>query len=386
MISGSSLPRLHALTGLRFFAAAWVVCYHFRSDVKTLFPVTRPAWPFLDAGYSGVDIFFILSGFIISYTYLETFGHWSAAGHLKFLWLRLARIYPVHLATLAFFLLYNQPGTVGDLSLTKILTAMRLSEFREQLLLTHAWGVGETRSWNYPAWSISVEWIAYLAFPVLAVGLIHLRRERPALVGLLASLLLNLAIFLAIAAAGHDGEIPMLRIVGEFLAGVCLYRLWTHGWPRRLNWTFATPAFAFAGIATTVVVAHWSDSAPILAAPFYALTILGLGYGRDGISSLLATRPVVYLGEASYSLYMTHAVSQAWLWNNFPVGDATSSGRLERLLLLVFYFVVISLVALVTYHLIERPGRRLMRRALTGWGKSNKGASAAQPAPAQGAQ
>jgi peptidoglycan/LPS O-acetylase OafA/YrhL len=59
---------------------------------------------------------------------------------------------------------------------------------------------------------------------------------------------------------------------------------------------------------------------------------------------------------------MTHAVSQAWLWNNFPSSDFTSDSRLERAALLVFYALAILAVSLVCYHVIEKPGRGLMRR------------------------
>lgn len=356
-------PTLSSLTGLRFFAAAWVVCYHFRSDLKLLFPASKPVWPLFDAGYAGVDIFFVLSGFIISYTYLETFSSWSPRRHAKFLWLRLARIYPVHIATVLFFLFYNQPGTVLDVTRTGLTAAARHPDFRDQLLLIHAWGVGDTRAWNYPAWSISVEWLAYLSFPFAAVFLTRVRGMRAACVGLVGALVLNVAIYLAISAAGENGRIPMLRIVGEFLGGSFLYLLWSQGWLKHLPWRRTNPALVLAGVLATVLIAHGSDIAPVVAAPFYALIILGLAYGRDSVSSLLARRPMVYLGEASYSLYMTHAVSQAWLWSHFPAADFTSESRVERALLLLGYATVIVVVALACYHIVEKPGRSLMRRA-----------------------
>lgn len=360
--SGSRKPTLNALTGLRFFAAAWVVCYHFRSDLKLLFPASKPAWPFFDAGYSGVDVFFVLSGFIISYTYLERLAHFSVRGGAHFLWLRLARMYPVHLATVGFFLLYNQPGPVTDATRSGLISALRHHDFREQLLLVHAWGVGDTRAWNYPAWSISVEWVAYLAFPMAAIVLASVRGIRLAAVGLVCALVLNIAIYVAIATAGENGQIPMLRIVGEFSAGAFLYLLWKQDWLRTLNWPLAAPLVAVSAVILTTAVAHWSDIAPVVAAPLFAAAILAFAYSRDSVSAFLARRPVVYLGEASYSLYMTHAVSQAWLWNHFPSSDFTSDSRLERAALLAFYALAILAVSLVCYHVIEKPGRGLMRR------------------------
>jgi peptidoglycan/LPS O-acetylase OafA/YrhL len=353
--------------------------------VKLLFPASRPLWPLFDAGYAGVDIFFVLSGFIISYTYLDKFSSWSLRGQAKFLWLRLARIYPVHIATVLFFLLYNQPGTVLDVTRSGLTAAVRHPDFRDQLLLVHAWGVGETRAWNYPAWSISVEWLAYLAFPIVAVVLVRVRSIRAALLGFAAALALNVGIYLAISLAGENGRIPMLRIIGEFLAGAFLYLLWSQGWLKRFNWRRVNPALVLAGVGVTVAIAQSSDIAPVVAAPFYALVILGLAYGRDHVSLFLARRPTVYLGEASYSLYMTHAVSQAWLWNHFPAADFTSDSRAERALVLLGYAAVIGVVALACYHLIEKPGRAIMRRATEPHRKLAESVARVEPSRARGA-
>ena len=92
---------LKPLTTMRFFAAAWVVLYHY--------------WPLLVAGekpalvargYLGVELFFVLSGFILSHVYLESFGA-RTFSYGRFLWARLARIYPVHLAWRSLVLLSN---------------------------------------------------------------------------------------------------------------------------------------------------------------------------------------------------------------------------------------------------------------------------------------
>lgn len=352
---------LHALTGLRAFAAAWVVAYHFRSDLKTLFPASEPVWPLFDAGYAGVDVFFVLSGFIISYTYLDRLSHWTASGHLRFLWLRLARIYPVHLVTLLFFLIYNQPGPIGDLTADGLESAVRHPDFREQLLLVHAWGVGETRSWNYPSWSISAEWLAYLCFPAVAVLGARVRSVRLAAAGLVAALVLNVLIYLAIDAAGETGRIPMLRIIGEFAAGMFLFRLWRAGWLPAFTRRHAATILATAAVIATTLVATRSDIAPVVATPLYAGLVLALAYGRGWLPSVLSTRWCVLAGELSYALYMTHAVSQRWLWANFPASDFSDDQRFVRAALLLFYVAVIAAVTAATYYAVEKPGRALMR-------------------------
>ncbi len=93
---------IKALTGLRIIAAVWVVLFHFRPLLSDAAPGFRDALaPVLNCGAQGVDLFFILSGFVLTWNYLDRMGwSWSTRGTLHFLWLRLARVWPVYLVTL----------------------------------------------------------------------------------------------------------------------------------------------------------------------------------------------------------------------------------------------------------------------------------------------
>ena len=93
---------IKALSGLRIVAAVWVVLFHFRpllaSGVAGL-QVSALA-PVINGGAQGVDLFFILSGFVLTWNYLDRMGEsWSTRATLHFLWLRLARVWPVYLVT-----------------------------------------------------------------------------------------------------------------------------------------------------------------------------------------------------------------------------------------------------------------------------------------------
>ena len=254
---------LDALTGLRALASAWVVLYHFRDDIKLLAPTSEPLWPLLDSGYAGVDVFFVLSGFIISYTYLSRLSTPNARESGRFLWLRLARLYPVHLFTLLIFAVIIAPGGVRDASLADIWANLTSGDFFRQLFLVHAWGTDGNHAWNYPAWSISSEWFAYLLFPLAALGLIRIANSRQAIGGFVASNVFNIATFLLIAAIGMQGEIIGVRIIGEFAAGCFLYLLWRQRWGFDLRWDLLTPALAVAAGAVTMWVATFSDIAPV---------------------------------------------------------------------------------------------------------------------------
>ena len=93
---------IKALTGLRIIAAVWVVLFHFRPLLSDASPGFRDALtPVLNCGAQGVDLFFILSGFVLTWNYLDRMGgSWSTRATLHFLWLRLARVWPVYLVTL----------------------------------------------------------------------------------------------------------------------------------------------------------------------------------------------------------------------------------------------------------------------------------------------
>jgi len=88
---------IDALTGLRAVAALGVVAHH---QVPGMHGIVGERWlAILDRGYLGVDVFFTLSGFVLAYNYGGRLG--SAADYVRFVGLRLARIYPLHLVTLA---------------------------------------------------------------------------------------------------------------------------------------------------------------------------------------------------------------------------------------------------------------------------------------------
>ena len=149
-----SRPEVQTLTVVRAFAATWVVIHHFGHHVTPSFAST-----FLVSGTLAVDLFFGLSGFIMVYVYRDRARFWP------FLIRRFARLYPVHLVTLA-----------GVIAMTLVARFLGLptddpldpAEIGMNLLMIHGWGTVSVLHLNPPSWSISAEFSAYLAFPFLA--------------------------------------------------------------------------------------------------------------------------------------------------------------------------------------------------------------------------
>src|SRR5262245_26486696 len=154
---------IKSLTSLRLIAAIWVLLYHFREhlglDLGRIGLVAN--------GYLGVDLFFTLSGFILAHVYLSEVegGRFGYGGFLKN---RIARIYPMHLAALAAMLVLFAGAKAMGVAVGAP-EAFKLRDLPQHLFMLHAWGLTQTVGWNFPSWSISAEWAAYLCFPVIAM-------------------------------------------------------------------------------------------------------------------------------------------------------------------------------------------------------------------------
>ena len=351
---------IRQLTGLRFFAAFWVVLFHYWPKLA------GPAAPaFVEKGYLGVELFFILSGFILCHVYRTSVedGRFRYGG---FLWNRLARIYPLHLATLA---------GMGVLALGAAAAGMAVdgnilswSSLPANLLLLHAWGFADTAAWNHPSWSISAEWFAYLTFPAFAWGAIRMKRRPVLAVALAAAFVVMLY-----AAFQRLSGFPLtqatiawgaLRIVPCFAYGCALHAFWR-----------AKPAHnQLAALASVAVSAAATGAAAAFGAPD-ALIVVGLGIVILSLarlaqcgSKLLAAPPFVYLGEISYSVYMVCIPWMIVFVNGAAKLLQLSDERLPLWLWLVFLFSVIPLSA-ASYHLIEKPARERMKLLAEAWGE-----------------
>lgn len=351
---------LKQLTALRFFAAMWVVSFHF-------WPSLGSAMPKLVAkGYLGVELFFVLSGFILSHVYLRSFGE-RRFSYTGFLWARLARIYPVHLATLVGLgAVVAGAAALGMTSGDKVLA---WSSLPAQLTLTQAWGLAPQGGWNHPSWSISAEWFAYLTFPGFAFVAWPLRK-RPRLATALA---LALVIALEVGFERLAG-IPLtratiawgaLRIVPCFALGCAVYLLWS---TRPLAWrpgALAASAGALAGIvlAAEVGAPDWLSIA-LFGALIFSLASL------SSAGSPALTAPVwVYLGEVSFAVYMVCIPWQLVFEKAAYRLHRGGEGSLSPVLWFIELLGVIP-AAMAVHHLVERPAREAMRRRL---GASRRG-------------
>jgi peptidoglycan/LPS O-acetylase OafA/YrhL len=376
-------PRLPALTSLRFFAAFHVVIFHFQAMQIFI----GPAWfqKLSSIGYVGVSFFFVLSGFILVYTYA------GRTLNLKDFWrARFARIYPAYAFSLLvtgpwFFyavLKLDVPFFAWPKAHLKLASAM-------VVMLLQAWVPPAALSWNAVAWSLSVEAFFYLLFPFLLVLLIC--RSKPKLFLIAGSSWLASLAFsgsyvilnpdhLTVVNADVIGSFwlnalkfsPLARLP-EFLLGMACGFLFLRS---RRESKFALP-LVLSGIAALVVVVYFSSVIPYpilhtaLLAPAFAAIVYGFAL-RPNWGALLENRVLVLCGDASYSLYLLHSMIIGMYFHN-------TSGQLRYQSpsgVLVFVLLAVTISALV-YRFIEEPARRKLNPKR----KPQLGPMQAQPPP-----
>ena len=347
---------LPTLTALRFWLALGVVVFHYSL-----------AWPHDDRAVTGlierarlgVDVFFILSGFILTHVYAGP-RRSPTLDYGRFLAARLARIYPAHLVILAFATAVVGAGALSGASFEQ--GNYNLAGWWRTLTLTHAWTpTGRTFEWNGPTWSLSAEWFAYLAFPVFAWIGLKLHRRPGVLLALAGGLFLafDLAYRAAFGQALTHAEfnLGIARIVPEFLYGIALYRLGEQlaPSPRAARACAAASALAMLGLMHA-----GADERSIVAVSGGLVLSLAL-LSKAGAGQTLARPWMLLAGEASYALYVAH-FPLILAWNGMVEmfglrGDAPPFAWPETAALLM-----LTMGAALALHLwIERPARDLAR-------------------------
>lgn len=343
---------LKPLTALRFFAAMWVVLFDFTPSLGLGMPAV------IAKGYLGVELFFVLSGFIISHVYMERLGT-GQFQYGAFLWARLARIYPVHIATLVGLGLVVGCARVFGLDVGDKILAW--SSLPAQLTLTHAWGLGLDGGWNHPSWSISAEWFAYLGFPAFAAAIWPLRVRPRLAVGLAALALMAVSIGFQEVTGQLLSRATIawgaLRIIPCFGLGCAVWLLWRANQVAS-SWVAGLFALLCVGLATAACASRASDWLIVLT---FGGLIFGLATLSSSGSRRLTAPAWVYLGEISFSIYM---VCIPWQLVSGRVVARLLGVSPEALPWPVWIALVLGVIpmGMLAHHLVERPAREAMRR------------------------
>ncbi len=337
-----------ALDAFRFLAAALVAVGHFNDGFRLGLEAYTPLA--LRFGLF-VDFFFILSGFVIALNYDGRIGNRAQYG--DFLWRRFARLWPLHLAVLAFF---GALGLVGHLFSYPFNNpeTMNLSGLPWNLLLLHAWGPVWHQSFNVASWSISAEMFVYALFPVLAWQ----ARRWPLVANLVVVATIVLLLTLTRNASGlrpwyqATYDLGAFRAVPSFLLGVIIHRATVGGgYPLRITWAMAHGVFVAALFAM-----HFGAPAEGVIALF-GLFVFAAAKAEDAQPDTWLAGPVCRdFGQASYALYMVHMPMMTC--GMVIARRTTGLGGISGWLFATVILAVAVLLALWLYKGFEDPWRR----------------------------
>jgi peptidoglycan/LPS O-acetylase OafA/YrhL len=353
---GMAAQNIPTLTGIRAVAAGMVLLLHAELQLPAQLTAVLP---FVNRGYLGVDLFFILSGYIITHIYLESFARSKRDAVRVFLWHRLVRLYPVHVTVLAALVGMVVVANLAGIPLRSP-RSWHAGELAWQLSLLHGWGLTNVSAWNAPSWSVSAEAFAYLLFPFIALGLLRTRNVPVLLILACVSLAVMAAAFVwqdrSLADWTHGRA--LIRVAAEFLCGAALCRAVMVGAAQPLKGR--GDLFGIAAFVLFILGASTGASDFTLVA-LLALTIVGAATASGPLAAILANRPMVWLGEISYSVYMVHlpvliVLRHAFVGIGFP--GWPQAGRLAGLAVAI---AIVVAGAAMLYNLVERPARTRLR-------------------------
>lgn len=382
------MQRFTALDGFRGLLALAVALYHL-PVASHLFATTL-----LREAYLCVDFFFALSGFVIAHAYADELRSAAAAG--RFMWRRVGRLWPLHVAVLVILIAIEIAKLVfaahldGDMRRPFTGEAAPFA-ILTNLLLIQDWGMHATTTWNLPSWSISAEIFAYLVF----AGVTLLLGRRAPVAALTIVAIAALVIVTSSSNIELTAHFGIVRACYGFFAGSLAYAAYRRSrWLHTLSRIEASALEILAiGLVLAYVASVHGSALGMLAPPLFAVVVYLFAAGAGIVSSLLSSAPAQFLGRVSYSTYMVHGlvisaigaasrVLEKLLHQNFHetaaaiFGAAAPADTTSWVVVdfgnfwvndtygVLYLGLVLGLAAL-TYRFIELPGQRLFARLAT---------------------
>jgi len=354
---------LPVLTSLRFFAAFAVVIHHY-GHKDEVFPFYYSFLNgFSSAGYQAVTFFFVLSGFILTYVYSGAREvDYLAVDLHTFIKARIGRIAPGYFLALGLAVPFFLYGAF-------IASTVPLDIFIPGIFLVpaflQAWYPPTAVAWNVPAWSLSVEMLFYISFPLI------LRFGQKCSCNKFLFLSFLMVILTAVvrhviepdANVGFDSTyynfyyyFPLFHLP-TFVFGMALGRVYLFGksYSSRLHLSmFAMGAFALMLIFGGDAGSPWTKTDAILVVVF-GLLIFGAAKLPLMIKNVLATPSLVLLGESSYGIYILHSPIFSW-WSQMDLELAPTYD-------FIGYFVLTCTLSIFSFQYFETPLRRRILRS-----------------------
>ncbi|MFZ4929715.1 acyltransferase family protein [Chryseobacterium sp. Mn2064] len=321
-----------SLTGLRGVVALWVVCFHFFAHLKSDFLLKT-----VGNGYLAVDVFFVLSAFLLTVSYSEKFRILNSKGVLSFYKKRVNRIYPVYGISIVFIILFIEKSSWAAFFINAGLVQCF---FNPNYLL------------NVVYWSLSTEWICYLLFPLMLYLIIRLkiRGEILIIAGLvlrvilphLPEMFIGSDIPMEMGKSQRYLDIPyglnsLARTIASYLLGIGIALL-----PK---FKIKENLLIYLSLGISLALLLFTVRGLVFIPLLSAIIIKQLYTGEKNYIQLFLGSPIIhFLGNISYSLYIIHYIIKK---QNIVL---FSSENLNSLILIALSI----LLSYLSYVLIER--------------------------------
>jgi peptidoglycan/LPS O-acetylase OafA/YrhL len=325
-------------------------------------------------GYLWVDLFFVLSGYLMALNYGGLFANgFSGLSFARFLLRRLARIYPLYAvllgAQIAYTLAVNGHFHQSD-SWAAVALPDPARDIAANFLLVQSLGISP--SVINQAWSISTEFAAYLCFPVFAgVVLSGARRALVATAILAVLLLATAAVTIAHDGVYHSGSLdaydgthfaPLLRCLGGFLLGMLAFRFGSSPLLTRLIARDAVGSLILFAVAVALAV----GAPDLVVVGLFPAVVLCLAKNLGAPAAIFSNSAIYALGLWSYAIYLLHPLLQRPrdMAGGFLLSHLPSS--LAEIMASLGVVVLLLIISRAAYHGIEVPGRRAVQKVASG--------------------
>lgn len=342
--------RISSLTGLRGVAAVSVMLYHIsHNPTFAAFEV-----PLFSRAYLCVDLFFVLSGFVISFGYYDrVVRHLSGASYGDFLINRLARVWPLHLVVALVFMLRILLNVSGEQAVP-----LTPANIVANVLMVQTWGWG-TQALAGNSWSVSTELVAYLLYPLVAIMAFS------RWVWLQAAIAVALLLLVAHSGLGSRGPLdvndantilPVLRCLAGFSLGVIAYRVAQRDWCAR--WMASDRSFELtcAAIALALLIPGGDVTVVLL----FPLLVIACSYNGRTSRIIMANPVSFHLGVISYSIYLWHPLVRDIFARIVSIAHRHGVTQWDALFVIAMLLST-WLVCWGSYLLIEVHGHRLIK-------------------------
>lgn len=315
-----------SLNYIRGILSLWIIFYHLKSEIS--FKFSEFFFFISSKGYLAVDIFFIISGFVITYKYAYIN---DVKSYLNYLFKRIKRIYPLHIFTV--FIILISIFVIDSFFGGEFLFKNEIYSLRNLILnifLMHSWGFSNNLSWNIPSWSISTEFFTYLIFPFI------LYRNN-----FIQNIFFIFIIFFFLFVYLHKGsmnityDFGLLRNIISFSIGSFIFYIYRRNIYKK-NYTYLILSFLiilFFFINEEIILV-------LLLCPILMYILINSKIKKISILN--------YLGKISFSIYMNHWVillGLKYLRNIYYIED---------IFFIFLLFTLTFVISMITFEIIEK--------------------------------